>query len=67
VEKLCEAHVAALGARGIRAMAVAKTDSDTGAWKMLGLLTFLDPPRPDTKETIRKVRREGGGSTRWLV
>ena len=67
VERLCEVHVAALGGRGIRAMAVAKTDGATGAWQLLGLLTFLDPPRPDTKETIRKVQGtwgcgRGGGS-----
>ncbi len=43
-----------LGLRGIRAMAVAKTDA-SGEWKFLGLLTFLDPPRHDTKETIRRA------------
>lgn len=32
-------------------MAVAKTDSK-GEWQFLGMLTFLDPPRPDTKHTI---------------
>jgi H+-transporting ATPase len=26
---------------------------------MLGLLTFLDPPRPDTVETIDDARRYG--------
>lgn len=32
-------------------MAVARTDGQ-GQWHMLGLLTFLDPPRPDTKATL---------------
>jgi H+-transporting ATPase len=32
-------------------MAVARTDGE-GQWHMLGLLTFLDPPRPDTKATL---------------
>ena len=27
-----------------------------GEWKMLGLITFLDPPRPDTKKTIEDAR-----------
>merc|ERR1712166_1668601 len=27
--------------------------------KMMGLLTFLDPPRPDTKETVRLSRENG--------
>ena len=38
-----------LGERGIRCLAVAKTDSE-GEWHLLGMLTFLDPPRPDTKQ-----------------
>ena len=44
--------------RGIRTLAVAKTDSG-GTWKMLGMLTFLDPPRPDTKQTIEEAREYG--------
>jgi H+-transporting ATPase len=44
-----------LGQRGIRALAVAKTD-DSGKWRFMGLLTFLDPPREDTKETIERCR-----------
>jgi H+-transporting ATPase len=30
----------------------AKGDGDDGVWEFLGILTFLDPPRPDTKHTI---------------
>jgi H+-transporting ATPase len=53
-----EADVTRLGARGIRALAVARTEVDDTSmtrFHMLGLLTFLDPPRPDTKETIRRA------------
>lgn len=50
----CEDDVHALGLRGIRALAVAKTDGGE-EWKLLGLLTFLDPPRIDTKETIHRA------------
>jgi len=49
-----------LGRRGIRCLAVAKTNRD-GAWHMAGILTFLDPPRPDTKQTIVNARRYGVG------
>merc|ERR1712137_298920 len=50
--------------RGIRAIAVAKTTSigatkEQDVWKMMGLLTFLDPPRPDTKETVRLAKVNG--------
>ena len=50
--------VAELGARGIRTIAIAKTD-DEGIWRMLGMLTFLDPPRPDSAHTIALAREYG--------
>lgn len=58
VVELVEKDVARLGALGIRSLAVAKTDS-SGTWKMIGLLTFLDPPRPDTKQTIQEAHAYG--------
>jgi H+-transporting ATPase len=48
VNKKCEADVTSFGLRGVRCLAVAKTDQE-GKWHLLGLLTFLDPPRHDTK------------------
>merc|ERR1719159_643010 len=58
LKKQIETDVTNLGKRGIRAIAVAKTDTG-GVWRMMGLLTFLDPPRPDTKETVRLSRENG--------
>ena len=58
IQAAVERDVHALGLRGIRSLAVAKTDA-AGAWQMLGLLTFLDPPRPDTKQTIADARGNG--------
>lgn len=54
----CESKVTALGQRGIRSLAVGKQD-EGGPWKLQGLLTFLDPPRPDTKDTIHKAMAFG--------
>lgn len=54
-----EQDVARLGALGIRSLAVAKTNPKSGEWEMMGLLTFLDPPRPDTKQTIHDAREHG--------
>jgi H+-transporting ATPase len=62
--------VEALAARGVRSLAVARTvafdDDERGAtptgevqWQMLGLLTFLDPPRPDTKVTLQRAQAYG--------
>lgn len=46
------------GLRGVRSLAVAKTNSND-EWVMLGLLTFLDPPRPDTLQTIKSANKYG--------
>ncbi len=35
-------------------MAVALAEG-AGPWRALGLLTFLDPPRPDTRDTLEKA------------
>jgi H+-transporting ATPase len=56
VEKIIEE----LGRRGIRCLSIAKTDRE-GKWRMVGILTFLDPPRPDTKQTIINSRKYGVG------
>lgn len=57
IEKV-EHDVQHLGARGIRSLAVAKTNA-SGKWEFLALLTFLDPPRPDTKQTIEDAHKYG--------
>ena len=51
-------QVQEFGKRGIRCMAVARTDAQ-GQWQMLGLLTFLDPPRPDTRATLETALDHG--------
>jgi len=56
VREAVERDVTRLGKRGIRSLAVAKTD-ENGVWRMMGLLTFLDPPRPDTKQTIADAKK----------
>lgn len=45
-------------ARGIRCLAIAKTDS-AGAWRMNAMLTFMDPARPDSKDTIANATKLG--------
>jgi H+-transporting ATPase len=55
-----EAAVEELAHRGIRSLAVAHTvGGPDGEWRMLGMLTFLDPPRPDTAETLARAREYG--------
>ncbi|RNF26295.1 P-ATPase family transporter: proton [Trypanosoma conorhini] len=47
-----------LGRRGVRCLTVARTKEDQ-QWHMAGILTFLDPPRPDTKETVSRSKEYG--------
>jgi len=55
-----ERDVKNLGSKGVRSLAVARTDpQDDSKWIILGLLTFLDPPRADTKQTIADARSNG--------
>jgi len=59
IREAVEKDVARFGAIGTRALAVARTNEQSGDWEMVGLLTFLDPPRPDTKQTIFEARQNG--------
>jgi H+-transporting ATPase len=54
----CKSDVHKLGETGTRCLAIAKTDA-AGKWHMLGLLTFLDPERPDSKHTIEQALENG--------
>jgi len=58
-----ETMVLSLAKRGIRSLAVARTSSTSvfggDKWTLLGVLTFLDPPRPDTKITIKRCAEFG--------
>jgi H+-transporting ATPase len=59
IRESVENKVLDLGKRGIRSLAVARMEDNDGIWKLLGILTFLDPPRPDTKHTIDECRKFG--------
>jgi len=63
VQASVNAKVDNFAERGIRALAVARTVKDKKSgqetWRMMGVLTFLDPPRPDTKATLHKAMEYG--------
>lgn len=48
-----------LAKHGIRALGVARSDDDGKSWVLLGLLSLLDPPRVDAKETIAQAKALG--------
>lgn len=54
--------VNALARRGLRALGVARTVSgDMEKWQLVGMISLLDPPRPDSAETIRLCNKLGVG------
>src|SRR5208282_815047 len=48
-----------LAKHGFRALGVANSGDDGTTWKLLGLLSLLDPPRPDAAMTIAQTRKLG--------
>ena len=50
--------VEGFAARGFRAIAVARA-IDAGPWQLLGVIPLLDPPRADSKSTIKAARAMG--------
>lgn len=59
-----ESTVNGYAMRGVRCLSVARTkvssepfvEGSEEVWEYLGIITFLDPPRADTAETIRRAR-----------
>ena len=51
--------VAALAAKGNRALAVARSEDGGKTWALLGILPMFDPPRDDSKATIDAVEGKG--------
>lgn len=47
-----------LAERGVRTLAVATCQPDD-KFRLIGLLSFLDPPRPDTRLTVQKAEQLG--------
>jgi H+-transporting ATPase len=48
-----------LSLRGYRTLGVAKSGDDTESLQFVGLLSLADPPRPDSRNMIEKVRELG--------
>src|SRR5271166_2673791 len=54
-----DGQVAELASHGYRALGVARSDDNGTTWTLLGLLSLMDPPRPDAKETITEAEKLG--------
>ncbi len=58
MRKAVEGQVDALAAKGMRALASARSE-DGKKWQFLGILPLMDPPRTDSKQTISEARELG--------
>mmetsp|Transcript_8326 Transcript_8326/g.24910 ORF Transcript_8326/g.24910 Transcript_8326/m.24910 type:complete len:686 (+) Transcript_8326:251-2308(+) len=45
--------------RGLRSIAVAQSADGGDTWQLVGLISLLDPPRPDSAATIRRAQELG--------
>ena len=57
--KLYDDQIAELASHGYRALGAARSDDDGKSWKLLGILSLMDPPRPDAKQTIIEAEKLG--------
>ena len=48
-----------LAAKGLRALGIAESTDDGKSWNFLGILSMLDPPRDDSKQTIEQAKEHG--------
>ncbi len=58
-EKAYDDKVEDLAKHGFRALGVASSEDDAKTWKLLGILSLLDPPRPDAASTIAQTKKLG--------
>ena len=53
---MCDDYIAVRASRGLRSLGVARSLDDGQTWQLVGLISLLDPPRPDSAETIRRAQ-----------
>ncbi|KAH6573871.1 hypothetical protein BASA62_002714 [Batrachochytrium salamandrivorans] len=68
IARLCGGHdegnaaVIDLARRGLRALGVARTsDPERKVFELIGMISLLDPPRPDSAQTIKECGEYGVG------
>ncbi|KAL2913885.1 hypothetical protein HK105_206619 [Polyrhizophydium stewartii] len=68
IVRMCGGHEEAntavidLARRGLRALGVARTiDAERQKFEMIGMISLLDPPRPDSAQTIKECSEFGVG------
>lgn len=64
---MTEDYINARASRGLRSIAVAQSSDGGNKWQLVGLISLLDPPRPDSKETIERAQALGVEVTLFLI
>ncbi|KAI7854696.1 plasma-membrane proton-efflux P-type ATPase [Circinella umbellata] len=54
-----EEAVTTFAHRGLRSLGVARTQKGMDGWELVGLMTLIDPPRPDSAMTISECEHYG--------
>lgn len=52
-------YIAERASRGLRSLGVAHSTDGGASWELVGLISLLDPPRPDSAETIKLANSLG--------
>ena len=55
----CDRYIADRASRGLRSLGVCSSVDGGRIWHLVGLISLLDPPRPDSAETIRRAQGLG--------
>lgn len=58
-KQACDSYIAERASRGLRSLGVAQSTDGGASWQLVGLISLLDPPRPDSAETIRIANEMG--------
>lgn len=56
---LVETYIAERASRGLRSLGVAQSSDGGDSWRLVGLISLLDPPRPDSAATIKRAQELG--------
>ena len=54
-----ERYIQDRASRGLRSLGVAMSADGGASWRLVGMISLLDPPRSDTRATIEKANGLG--------
>ncbi len=54
-----DTYIAERASRGLRSLGVAESSDGGNTWVLVGLISLLDPPRPDSAATIKRAQALG--------